>query len=123
MTITVEWADDEKTICVMRREVGWTWAEFDAGTAKSARMIKDVDHQVDLIVEGGDEMPPGFPVSHFLRARRAQPDNVRQVIIVVVNPYGRSIFNAISRLNNFRSGKMVAASTTEEAMALAIAPV
>ena len=122
MTIDVKWANEEKTICVLQRSPNWTWEEFDAANVQSNTMIKAVHHTVDLIVDGADRLPPGSPAVHFKKAMISKPENLRYVIIVISNPFGRIIFNVMSKLSLRQSRKLVSASSTEEAYVLVRTP-
>jgi hypothetical protein len=123
MPINVSWLDDGKTVCMLRRETGWTWEEFDAASDQANVLIKEVSHQVDMIVAGPDQLPPGSPLPHFRQAIRTKPANLRYLIVVISNPFGRAIFGVMSQLNRKRAGSiaassasMLSVSTLDEAM-------
>jgi len=77
MAISVTWADEGKTVCILNRGANWTWEEFDTANTQSNLMIKEINHSVDLIVAGEDRLPPGSPISHFRKAMKSKPANLR----------------------------------------------
>ncbi|MEP7285859.1 MAG: hypothetical protein ABI947_08835 [Chloroflexota bacterium] len=118
MAIIVKWFDEAKTICILQRDENWTWKEFDDANVQSNHMIKEVSHPVNLIVDGADRLPPGYPIRHFRQALMSKPNNLKALIIVISNPFGRTIFNAMSRLNQRQSRLLVAVQSSKEAFEL-----
>src|SRR5689334_5228321 len=122
MSIDVKWLDEGKTTCLLQRDENWTWEEFDTANIKSNELIKQVPHQVDLVVAGVDRLPPGNPIRHFQHALMSKPDNLRSLIVVISNPFGRNIFNVMSKLRNKKARSMHAARSFEEALSMVQIP-
>ena len=85
MSIELIWYDEDKTVLRHLYDGHWTPQEFIAAVNESRRLLLDVDHPVDLIIDMRTaEGPPSGINSAYQYADRMVPDNQR--LIVMVNP-------------------------------------
>lgn len=115
MGITAEWDNPEKTVILFTNSGDQDWNEFFAGVKKVNEMIRSVDHNVDLIIDGRDlgSIPPSA-MTHFRNALNSLPPTTR-VIGVVTSPFIRAIGNVMQKI---AKTKMISVSTLEEARAI-----
>jgi hypothetical protein len=115
------WDDEQHTIVRCEGEGKWTWEEYHDTLGQIVEAVQQVDHRVDLIItrqEGTASSPPGSPMPHFQRAMRVMPQNVRLMILINTNSFGRALVTMFSRIFASRQQpQLVVVGSLEEARA------
>ena len=84
MTIKVGWFNPEKTIILQKRELGWTWEDFDAAVDQYVDMAHSVDHKTAIIIDCLDAStsPSSSVLGHYRRADNLKPKDLVRMVVV-----------------------------------------
>jgi hypothetical protein len=120
MPMHVYWDDEAHTIIRTEGEGAWTWDEFHRTMDEVIRMMRMVNHRVDLINLRlpGAKTPEGSAMPHFQRAMRTMPANLGLNVQVSTSAFGRLMVALFTRLYGSRpGGRVVMVASLEEARA------
>jgi hypothetical protein len=121
MGIQVEWDNDDKT--VVRWDVSgvWTWTEFYTAQDESNRLIRSVDHTVDIIGNLlGSAGLPANTLTAYRQGLKRSAANRGVIVFVVSSTFLKAMVATFRRINKPLANKVLAASTVEEARALLV---
>lgn len=101
MPITVRWYDDDQTIIHMPISDPWTITDLTLATQESYRMMAQVGHTVDLIMDASETT--GIPrniLSHFATntTEATLPTNQGFVLVVVRNTLLQTFVSMAKRI-------------------------
>lgn len=106
MSYCIEWLEQDKLLLEFQYQ--WNWNSFHSGVSRAHTMIRDVDHDVCLILHPAAVFPSN-PLPHFRQAFEDQPTNLKR-IMVVIPPDGEPLLLSFMRrmakiINYFFPGK------------------
>lgn len=101
MPTEAKWYKEEKTIAHFIYQGKWTWEEYYEGTYALYDLMKEVENNVDIIVEyaEGSHQPQGNAFVHWKNTSEKAPPN-RGIMVIV----GNAITSAMTNLSNKLSG-------------------
>jgi hypothetical protein len=116
MTIQVTWDNEEKTVIRHDFAGPWMWEEFWEIIGRTNRMIQEVPHRVHIIANMREAvMPRGLGMmSNMRKATLSAPPN-RGMIVVVVNPFLKTLLSLFMSFDPEMTGMMFSAESIEEA--------
>lgn len=125
MSITVNWANPEKTIIIYTYEGRWSMEQFNESYVTARQFMDTVDHQVDFIIDvrNSSLLPSGI-LSRGRNVVTAGHPNEGRTAIVGASTFVRSMLDLFSRLYGarYRESKFYLAPTLEDAYEWLAAP-
>lgn len=119
MGITLVWEDDEKTILRHIYDGQWTTADLYRAIDESRRLLLEVKHPVDLIIDMRTSAdPPSGVLPAYQHADRQKPDNQRLVVMVQTGKVMQTINRVTGKVAPKTAQNRVLVDTMEEAFAL-----
>jgi len=83
MPYEVRWDDEEtRTVACLTYRGRWTWDEWITGHDDLGKLIRSVEHRVDVIEAFHSMMPRGNAVPQFQYSGSTQPPNARHTVFV-----------------------------------------
>lgn len=119
MGIHVAWDDDTKTILCHTHDGSWTIEDLHKAITQSIRMLAEVDHPVDQIIDMRTSGPPPagvLPVYQY--GVRNAPRNQRLTIVVQAGTVMKALFRVIETIAPYVSDQRFQVETMEDARAL-----
>lgn len=119
MGIKVSWANEQKTIVMVKFESGWTWEDFDASVDQSYVLMKECDHPVHVIVDSLEAPMPPSPqvIGHLQRAWMSRPSNFGVQVMVGGESFVNVVANVFSKVFPTAGAVTPVAKTVEDAYA------
>lgn len=120
MPVSVQWADDEKSIMLWVFEGHWTWDDYYGIRDAANKQVSEVGYEVDLIIDmsGSSALPSGV-LTHARSAFSASPSNIGFTVFVGLSPVLRSFYTMFSKLYHWmlsqKKLEMVMVATRDEA--------
>ncbi len=122
MKITVAWDNPKQTILCVTYDGEWVLEEYLASLDEGVRLMRSVDHCVDVIVHTVDtaaQTPPLWALRYWRYAVMNAPPNAGMTVSVPGNASVRAFSFALNRLlGSHFQGKLVTANTVDEARQL-----
>lgn len=119
MPVQSFWDNEEKTIIRYVCERGWTWEEFFAAKKHANQLMDTVPNKLGVIVESSSTS--GLPrnlLEQTRKAVRSKHPNTVIVVLIVTNPFLRTMANTLRAISPQMGHYFVLASTLDEARAL-----
>lgn len=99
MGIQLVWEDDDKTILRHIYEGIWTVADFIGAVDESRKLLLEVEHPVDLIIDMREAAgPPPKIMSAYRYADQKVPPNQRLIVMVNPNEYMKTFNNIVGKI-------------------------
>jgi hypothetical protein len=99
MSVSVEWANPEKTVIYFRVTQPWTWEDYYTATDESWEMIHTVDHIVDFIVDlTNTKLVPSNAMSHLKRRATRYHPHKGMAVMVGVSSFMQVIINMMAHV-------------------------
>jgi hypothetical protein len=100
MTIHVEWADDARTILVLKYEPGWNWEDVQSSVQRGNELGKDIDHPYYVIndVQAAPQLPNGRAITQLRAATLSNSPMIRYVYITGTNMLATSLVSMMQKL-------------------------
>ena len=97
MGIEVAWDNEDQVIICLTYDRPWTWNDFYAAYDKMDIMLKNVSHDVSLIIDVRNAgFPPAGAPHHFKRVIQANHPNVRNIVFVGLPLIVRSFLSIVN---------------------------
>ena len=119
MGIRIEWDDEEKMILCHIYEGNWTVEDFYLAVDESRRLLLEVGHPVDLIVDmRTSAAPPSGILPAYRYADQRVPDNQRLIVMVKTDSVMKAFNRVIGDIAPRASENRYLADSMEEAREL-----
>ena len=122
MKISIVWDDPDQTIIYCSYEGEWVLEEYLAALNQGVRLMRSVDHPVDVIVytvDAAAQSPPLWALRAWRYAVMNQPSNAGMTVSVPGNASVRAFSFALNRLlGSHFQGKLLTANTVDQARQL-----
>jgi hypothetical protein len=117
MSITVEWANTEKTALHFVFKDNWTWTEFLAVVEQGRVMTESAPHKVDHIydVRQSHGLPSGA-MGQFRSLRNRSPNNLRRRVLVGASSLIMMLSQTMLKIYPSLKENFLVAETLEQAM-------
>ena len=119
MSVTVEWANPEKTILCFRISNPWTWEDYYNATDEAWDMMQTVDHIVDYVIDmTGTKIVPPNAMSHIRRRASRTHPHKGMGIFVGVSGFMKVIIDMIGNIIPTSKANVRTCTTLTEAYAI-----
>lgn len=96
----VYWYDAEKTILIRELQDNWEWDEYQLGVLLMRQMIKEVSHDIFVIIDGQNVRTiPKDAIHHFQAANRYLPSHVKVRVLISTNRLAHEIYSILKRIS------------------------
>lgn len=100
MPIQIDWADEARTILVLKYEPGWNWEDVHASVQRGNEMGAGIDHPYYVIndVQAAPQVPNGRAITHLRAATVSNSPMIRFVYITGTNMFAISLLSTMQKL-------------------------
>src|SRR5436309_487731 len=102
MSITVDWANEDKSVVTLKFVGQWTWDDLSAALGKVADLTQSVTQRVDLIVDTRDgvQLKDQGGLMHLRQVvgDRRRPANGGLTVVVGSNLYFQRLMQALLKV-------------------------
>ncbi len=123
MSITVTWANEQKTAFNWQFQGQWTWLEYSEAMKQSNAMSDEVSHRIDVIVDLRQSgMIPSNALSYVRFERAEHPEKMGRIAVVGASIFVKTLIDILSRLNQNFQSRFRVVKTMEEAQQILARP-
>lgn len=118
MSISVDWANEEKTLVIITFTGRWHWRDFDEMAKSITQMLQEVQHEVTMIFDFEKSSLYEPNMIEYIRKNYAVPavTNWAKPIVVGVDYFTRVLWDGFTKLPFGQHYQVTFLDTIEDAI-------